>query len=574
MTSSLTKTPAGPAFDRRLLWLVGLRLLIVTILLGGAVVAEWKLPGLVPFGRLLWLIAFTYAMTAAYAVTLRSTGWRRSMIAIGVACDALIVTAIIAATGGVESYFSALYLLPIIAASILLSRRAGMKTAGMSAVVYAGLVVLQYTLRPAWLFGDPAGDGAMLTPERIAQYTVLVNVFWFFIVAVLGGYLAGSLRRAGARLELASSQLADLQAFQQHIIESLTSGLATTGTDGRVLSFNAAAEAITGQTGMVIGRPIADVLQLPPPFQAALDTRLTESKDRRLDLDFAYTRSDGTRIELGLSAAPLITRDGPSGFLFTFQDVTTSRRLEREARRQQRLAAVGEMAAGIAHEIRNPLASMSGSIQILRQELTLSDEQAQLMDIVLRESERLNDIITSFLAYARPQRRTARPIDLRDVVRDTVILLRNSPELGQRHQVELDVPADPVSYEADEGQMRQIVWNLATNGLRAMPTGGCLRLGARHMPEAAGGGVSLSVEDQGVGMDQAELDGMFQPFRGSFSKGAGLGLAIVHRIASDYDGSIRVTSQPGAGTTVEVRLPAPRVVGIPLDATAAAGVAG
>jgi signal transduction histidine kinase len=154
-----------------------------------------------------------------------------------------------------------------------------------------------------------------------------------------------------------------------------------------------------------------------------------------------------------------------------------------------------------------------------------------------------------------------------------VILLRNSPELGERHQIELDVPGEPVWYDADEGQMRQIVWNLATNGLRAMPAGGCLRLRARTLTdEPESGGASLWVEDQGVGMDQAEIDGIFQPFRGSFSKGAGLGLAIVHRIASDYEGSIRVTSQPGAGTTVEVRLPEPRMTAPALDEPAAAGV--
>src|SRR6185436_15740519 len=178
-----------------------------------------------------------------------------------------------------------------------------------------------------------------------------------------------------------------------------------------------------------------------------------------------YRSPDGRMLEIGLTVTTLSLPDGRSGYLFTFQDVTDVRRLERGARMQQRLAAVGEMAAGIAHEIRNPLASMSGSIQVLRQELPLSEEQAQLMDIVLRESERLNDTIRSFLAYARPQKFAVAQLDLGKVVQDAALLLRNSSDVHEGHVVDVDVPPGPVWYEADENQMRQIVWNLATNGL-------------------------------------------------------------------------------------------------------------
>jgi signal transduction histidine kinase len=233
--------------------------------------------------------------------------------------------------------------------------------------------------------------------------------------------------------------------------------------------------------------------------------------------------------------------------------VTKIKKLERDGAIQQRLAAVGEMAAGIAHEIRNPLASMSGSIQILRQELPLSSEQEQLMDIVLRESERLNTTIRSFLAYARPQRFQIARFDARRALNDTALLLRNSAEVLDVHLIDVDVPDDELWYEADEGQIKQIVWNLATNGLRAMPAGGHLRLSGSV---EASGGVTITVRDEGVGIPAEELDSLFQPFHGTFSKGSGLGLAIVHRIVSDYNGEIQVSSQPGSGTTVSVRLPA------------------
>jgi two-component system sensor histidine kinase PilS (NtrC family) len=209
------------------------------------------------------------------------------------------------------------------------------------------------------------------------------------------------------------------------------------------------------------------------------------------------------------------------------------------------------MAAGIAHEIRNPLASMSGSIQVLRQELPLSEEQSQLMDIVLRESERLNDTIRSFLAYARPQRFAVARLDLRTVLQDAAVLLRNSAEVRDGHVVDVDAPEEPVWFEADESQIRQIIWNLATNGLRAMAGGGHLRLGV----STDGHEVTLSVQDQGCGIAAEELDEIFQPFRSSFEKGTGLGLAIVHRIVTDYNGAIQVSSTVGTGTTVRICLP-------------------
>ena len=250
----------------------------------------------------------------------------------------------------------------------------------------------------------------------------------------------------------------------------------TTDRLQRILTFNRAAEVITGiPFQSAVGRPVAEVLQFPAPLAQLLDAGLTDEGARRTE--FRHKTADGRgEIDLGMSATHLQTPGGRAGFLVTFQDVTAFKKLERDARIQQRLAAVGEMAAGIAHEIRNPLASMSGSIQILRQELPLSAEQEQLMDIVLRESERLNTTIRSFLAYARPQRFAITRIDMRRALNDTALLLRNSAELHDGHVVDVDVPATELWYDADEGQIKQIVWNLATNGLRAMADGGRLQL--------------------------------------------------------------------------------------------------
>jgi two-component system, NtrC family, sensor histidine kinase PilS len=529
------------------------RAAVITLLLGSALLVRLKFPGAFPIDPFFVLIGITYALTAVYAVALKYSEKHRWFVDVQLGADAVIVSAIVYITNGVSSYFSSLYTLPIIAASTIQSRRGGMMVAFLSSILYSGLVLAQYYggILPGVL------DYELLPAFRMALFTVGLNVFGFLAVALLSGHLAESARRADERLAATSNQLEDLQAFSQHIIDSLMSGLATTDMDGRVLTFNRAAESITGITAAdATGRSIVEVLQMPDALANEMFGP-REGRPRLPRVEIDYTRSGYGTIELGLSTALLYTPRGETGFLFTFQDVTESRKQEREARVQQRLAAVGEMAAGIAHEIRNPLASMSGSISILRQELPLTDEQSQLMDIVLRESDRLNETIRSFLAYARPQRLSTSRMDVRQIVTDTATLVQNNAELMDGHQVQVDVPPEPVWYVADANQIRQVVWNLATNGLRAMPNGGILKLAVacRQRDEHSPGEMLIRVEDQGVGIAPEELDGIFQPFRGAFERGTGLGLAIVHRIVSDYGGEVHVTSQRGVGTRVEVTLP-------------------
>jgi two-component system sensor histidine kinase PilS (NtrC family) len=412
-------------------------------------------------------------------------------------------------------------------------------------------------LTAAGIVIDPwlSAERVVLPTAGTAQYTVATNLFGFFAVALLSGSLADKVRSAGVRLAQASTELADLQALNQHVIDSLPSGLATTDRQQQILTFNRGAEAISGLPfASVVGRHVSEVLQLPKFLADSLAVgHVPAAPGRRFE--FRFRRGDDRgEIDLGLGVAHLQTPGGRAGYLITFQDVTDIKKLERDARMQQRLAAVGEMAAGIAHEIRNPLASMSGSIQILRQELPLSAEQEQLMDIVLRESERLNGSIRSFLSYARPQRFEIARFDVRRALNDTALLLRNSAEVRDDHVIDLDVPGTELWFEADENQIKQIVWNLATNGLRAMPEGGRLKLSGLFEP--ASDSLVITVQDAGIGIAPEELDGLFQPFHGSFAKGSGLGLAIVHRIVTDYNGEIQVSSRRGEGTAVSVRLPA------------------
>jgi two-component system, NtrC family, sensor histidine kinase PilS len=539
---------------RKLLWLIAARAAVITLLLGSATLIRSNSPETLPIdpSAFFAVLGTTYALTVAYVLVLRHTERHRWIVDVQLALDAFIVAAIVYLTGGINSYFSSLFTLPIIAATTIESRRGGVVVGILSCLLYAGIVVAQYAALPGFepLVGQP------LPALKLAVFTVGLNLFGFGAIAALTGYLAEGLRQADIQLQQASDQIEDLQAFSRHIIDSLTSGLATTDIEGRILTFNRAASLLTGISGSdAVGADAADVLSLPPEFRALFGAHPERPQLPRMDLSFR--RKDGRKVELGLSTALLFTPRGETGFLLTFQDVTEARRLDREARVQQRLAAVGEMAAGIAHEIRNPLASMAGSIQILRQEVPLTTEQSQLMDIVLRESERLNETIRSFLAYARPQRHAMARVDVRRVITETATLLENSPEVSGAHTVAVDVPSTEVWLQADEGQLRQVVWNLATNGLRAMPGGGRLTLAvhAESRTDDTGGEVSMQVSDEGSGIAPEELDGIFQPFRSGFSRGTGLGLSIVQRIVADYGGEIQVTSNSGEGTTVVVRMP-------------------
>jgi two-component system, NtrC family, sensor histidine kinase PilS len=540
----------------RLLTLIAVRVVASTLLLGWAVLIELSRPGSFPVDPFFFLIGLTYGVNVIYLATLRFAENRGWLIDLQFAVDAVVVSAFIHVTGGVTSYFSSLYVLPIIAASAVRYGRTAIQVATFSAVLYLALVTAQYVpqdyLPPLLLTPTPSAE---LPTLRFAQYTVFINLFGFLAVAWLSRSLAESLRSADARLEDASHQIEDLRAFNEHVIDSLLSGLVSADADCRIRTFNRAAATITGiPVAEALGVDAAKLLQVPPHLRPSL-TGLTENQSLRVDL--IYKTGDSRLIDLGLTATTIAFPDGRPGYLFVFQDVTTIKRLEREARLRQRLAAVGEMAAGIAHEIRNPLASMSGSIQLLREELPLSDEQAQLMDIVLRESERLNHTIGSFLAYARPQRAAASRLDVRTVVEDAAALLRNSADVRDTHHVDVDVPVKPVWYEADENQIRQIMWNLATNGLRAMKSGGRLRLSVCEVQDATGPGeVVIAVQDEGCGIPADEIDSIFQPFRSTFERGTGLGLATVHRIVTDYNGTIQVQSTVGAGTTMRVRLPA------------------
>jgi two-component system sensor histidine kinase PilS (NtrC family) len=316
------------------------------------------------------------------------------------------------------------------------------------------------------------------------------------------------------------------------------------------------AEILGLTPGAVIGRGVDELLGLDVDFLA--EARRILLAKRRFRFEKEFRAGDGREIFLGIAVSTLHDRIGqPLGYILIFQDLTEIRDMENELRLKDRMAALGEMAAGMAHELRNPLAAMSGAVQFLKADLRPHGETLDLFNIILRESQRLEQAIRDFLTFARPGRFAPEPCDLVRLLEESLRLLAKSAELSPAHRVQTRFDDPTLWCPIDPNRMKQVFWNLATNALKAMPDGGTLSIAARR----AGAEVEISFADEGTGMDARELAGYFQPFRSSFREGTGLGAAIVYRIVEEHGGRIHLESAPGRGTRVSIALPAERAAG-------------
>jgi two-component system, NtrC family, sensor histidine kinase PilS len=372
-------------------------------------------------------------------------------------------------------------------------------------------------------------------------------------VALVGSYFSQSLKKADERLEQVSGEMEDLQELNRIIVESIQSGLAMVDEGGWVLHLNDTGGRILGiRPEAARERRIQDVFAVG---ELAAE-RVAEHADAGLvpgRIEVGYQRPDGRWLHIGLTFSPLASSlpARQRGYLIAFQDLTEIKRLEREVRLKDKLAAIGEMAAHLAHEIRNPLSSISGSAQVLMSEGGMAPEQELLLAIIRRESQRLVQTLNDFLGQARPTARPSEPVDLRVVISNAVSLLRNGTEVGPQHQVALSVEEGSYVCTVNADQVMQVFWNLARNGLEAMPEGG--RLGVRLARSR--GYVLLSVEDEGKGMEPGLVARAVEPFESYSTRGLGLGLAIVYRIVREHGGDMAIESAPDRGTCVEVRFP-------------------
>ncbi|MGE5851219.1 MAG: ATP-binding protein [Candidatus Methylomirabilota bacterium] len=594
-------SPAQPAQTggllQKLKWLVGLRLLLASALLGSAVVLD--LHERLPFhtSPLYLLLGLTFGLSLLYALALRSQQYLLHQGLIQLALDLGLVTSLVYFSGGLDSAFPFMYIFVVFAASNVLERRGILAVAALSGGLYGALVVAQWTriIEPV----EFAGGLAPLRPAGYAVYQVLVHTVAFLAVAILSSHLADRLRQAGRELEQRGVDLRNLQNLHQAIVANVPSGIMTLDLGGHVVTFNQAAERITGfrfealrdQPWQVTPFRVCSGLgeffahpdpSLPPP-----------------PTEVYLTRRDGRAIPVGIAFSPMRGEDEePVGLVAIFQDLTERKQVEEQLRRKDRLAALGQLAASIAHEIRNPLAAISGSVEVLKEDQILEEPNRDLLDIVLREARRLKLITGQFLDFAKPRPLLFRPCPLRPLVEETLHLLTKSSERHPDTTWALTEEPSDLSVLADADQLRQVVWNLCLNAIQAMPEGGRLTVTLRALPAGSplvdssisplgriggssrgdqltnppidqstsppdgGEWVEMAFQDTGRGIPSQELERIFDPFYTTRASGTGLGLAIARKILESMGGRIDVASRPDAGTTFRLWLRrAPAAVG-------------
>lgn len=502
---------------------------------------EGSTEGIVP---LLRFSAAGLVLTGFYAA-LRAMGLSIvARVTIETLCDLILVGSLVLETGGATSPFSMLFLLVIGATAIVLQRRAGLMTAGFAWLLYAAICVAVFK---GWV-GDARTENLASTLRL--SYALGVHLLGFYGVAFLISFLGTRALRAEQELAETTGSLADLEIFHRDVIESMSSGLVLLDLDDRILSINH-----TGRGILALEERNLDgghVTELGLFDRTTWEGMRQEAESGRIRDESTLEGPDGERKFVGYSVGTIRDSEGQlRGHSIVFQELTEWRKLQEELSVKERMAAVGELAAGLAHEIGNPLAAISGSVQMLRRTTGTEGQEAKLLDIVHKESDRLDRTIKSFLRFARPQERSAQHFDICELVHENLGLLRNSVEVRADHEISSDLQPESLSVFADRDQITQVFWNLARNALKAMPEGGTLIVRGRTLGATD---YSLAFEDSGVGMSQEQVHGLFHPFR-SYAGGTGIGMAIVYRIVEQHGGQVEVQSDVGRGTTVEVRLP-------------------
>ncbi len=483
-------------------------------------------------------------LTIVYFFLLRLSKKHYWQIRVQFSLDALLITWLVWRTGDLTSPYITLYIVLIAVSSLFFRARGTLLMSAACVLLFTSLSVLSMT---------SVIQSATATLELSKGLQILsFHAVAFLVVGLLASRFSDR-AASGEQLKETTKTLANLRVLHERIIESIRSGLITTDLDGNIYTFNAAATEITGyKSEEMIGKPIAGLLgNLQKSIAQSLEMTETGEQPPRFETDLITP--DGFAVRVGYNISPLFSEEGDeTGMIITFQDLTEIRSMEENVRRKDRLAAVGRVAAGLAHEIRNPLGAMRGAIQVLQPTIPRESTQAALMDIVLRESDRLGNIITNFLTYARPRVSNFSETDVGEAVSDTITLLRHSPDIKQTHILETDLPETPVLISADPTQLKQIFWNLARNSVQAMPDGGTFRVAAEKISPNR---VRITFSDTGCGMNAKQVELLFEPFSNSTTGGTGLGLSIVYQIVRDHNGMINVRSREGEGTTITVELP-------------------
>lgn len=530
--------PVTTDLRRRVARLLLLRTIVVTVVLG---LSLWLLlRGEAPARAAVWLqssiIAATYLASIVFGVLLTRGLSPRRVAKPMLANDVVLTSALVYLTGGAQSPYTFLYALTIVAAGALSYRRGAVITTVASLIAFIAISLI------AWLRVFVLPTSAQVHPWEQSGLelvrTVGINAAALIGVGALSFIFGDQLERSADTLATTRRAAADLLTLHQDIVRSLSSGLITTTPEGIVLTANqSSADILRMAPGKLIGRQIDTVM---PGILAVT---------KRADLTVPTPDDD---IVIGVTVSPLRdVRDQIVGRVINFQDLTELKRLEAHARRTERMATVGQLAAGVAHEIRNPMASISGSIELLTQSPQTSEEDRQLMTIVQREVQRLNVLIGDLLDYANPRAKQMVDFDLGTLVDETVQVARGDKNFSD---VELTAAIDtPLPIHADPAKLRQVVWNLIRNAADAASSGGKhVRVEARKTAD----GAVVTVDDDGPGIPESLVGRIFDPFVTTKQKGTGLGLATCHAIIAEHNGSIDVDTEVGKGTKMIVRIPA------------------
>ena len=531
---------------RRLEWLTAIRLAVMTSFAVASLLMH--LGGAGPDPNFLYALAgASYIATLLYLGMMRWLPERLGLVlGAQIAGDLLLTSGLVYYFGGVNSPASAFYFLVLIVAAFLHPERGTTITASAAWALYL-LVVL--AVQRGWV-SPPGVLGSQEVPLWRLTYNLVAHGVGFYVVAHLTSLLARQVRRTESELAARKADLEQLQVVHRDVVASVPSGLVTCDLEGRVTSANPAALAILDRDAeAVLGRPVTATGLISADLWERLQAEGSESLPGRLDTEIEV---DGRSRTIGFTVSMLTSAaETPNGYILIFQDLTEGRELERTLQLKDRMAAVGEMAAGIAHEIGNPLAALSGSVQMLSGSVGSDPGARPLLDIILKESQRLDRTIKGFLRFARSRDRVSAPFDIAALLTETMELLRNSPEVGPHHELRLEVDPPSLQIEADSDLVAQIFWNLARNALRAMPDGGTFTVRGT----LAGGCYRIAFRDTGRGMTDEQRARIFQPFQSFFDQGSGIGLAIVYRIVQEHEGEISVESELGKGTEIRVDLP-------------------
>jgi two-component system sensor histidine kinase PilS (NtrC family) len=525
-------------FDERLwlAWLVKVRIIILTFLLGIELAVARLSPSTLPLRLFVSTMMLWYTVSVFYLLLLSVWREHRIQAVLQVVTDMVLVSLVVYVSGGVDSSLNFLYPLVIIIASILLPRLWAYLTTALAFILYGTVLELTYfEVVPSYSTTHPS--------LRALQALIFVNLCGYFAVAYLAGVLSSKQRQVDVKLEKTRGALADLQALHENIIQSISAGIITTGLDGHITLANRAAQKLLEFSEQdLIARPV----------QRLFVDSLPKANSETGQAEVRFTAPNGFRKTFRATASMLSVPGRKSrGYVYTFDDLTGIRRLEREVRMQDRLAAVGRLAAGIAHEIRNPLTSIAGSVSMLGGVPDLNEEHRKLLEIVTRESARLNNIITDFLAYSRAKQYQFSRVDLIPLLEDTLTLLQHRLLADKTGiVVERRYSVKEAWSLADGDKVKQVFWNFCENAVRAMPSGGRITVSL----EAWANDWQIDFADTGPGIDPKVIDRIFEPFQSQFEGGTGLGLAIVYQIVQAHEGKVWARSKAGEGSVFVLRL--------------------